>query len=255
MRSCLIFLALAALALSEASTLSDGEVNCGKAGAANEAVCEAYGASSPVCQGAKAHFEAHCQQKAGSSLSAASELKEALASMGAGDDDEAPSLKAAMAPVLRGCEDNYAEAKKTCKKQVADRYAQYKVNSKSEKSAKDARKNEALQKKTKKAGMGSAAGSSAMKVMKDSIRKKMLKKSKFLRSSSEELADSGFVLGAGSSAMSSSAMNVMKDSIRKKMMKKAKFVRTSSEELADSEFMSDFHQSRQMSDVMPLDPN
>merc|ERR1712046_133663 len=136
MRGLALILVLAAVLFSEGGPIIDEpEVNCKKAVAANTAVCDTYGAFSPVCKAAKAHYDALCDD--GARLSSDERLKEANSAPSG--DDEPLSLKNAVAPVLRGCQDEYIKAKDNCRTKVKARYASFKVESKTERSAKAAR--------------------------------------------------------------------------------------------------------------------
>merc|ERR1711988_1532493 len=162
-------LLVAVLAIGEAGMLvQDMDIQCDKAGPANTAVCDAYGAESSICHAAKVQYKAHCEAAGdiGASLGSdpedlnkkeaenkeAEDAKNAEAAKAAEVEKvakeetpasgpaELPSLKTVMQPILQKCEEEYTKAKANCKTKVDARYKKYKEKKKQEQEAQLAKK-------------------------------------------------------------------------------------------------------------------
>merc|ERR1711988_783015 len=144
---------------------------CDKAGPANTAVCDAYGAESSICHAAKVQYKAHCEAAGdiGASLGSdpedlnkkeaenkeAEDAKNAEAAKAAEVEKvakeetpasgpaELPSLKTVMQPILQKCEEEYTKAKANCKTKVDARYKKYKEEKKQADDEKKAQEQEA----------------------------------------------------------------------------------------------------------------
>jgi len=133
-------------ALGEISGTSTPQINCGKAHAANQVACDAYGEHSPVCTGSQASYLLKCgsyqpkalykQKPMGHSafLSLLQEqtgiaLKQPSNSSNSTVEVEMPEplkpLKAILEGVLMSCQKHQTESKAICKKSIADKYIEY----------------------------------------------------------------------------------------------------------------------------------